>query len=351
MSVTGCELVRGIQGGSFGLMGDDNVSLKYKITTDSDLMLPYSVKSQSTRGTSTLPGPGTTNDLVPALYDQYNFATGNAFGNRSFGASEKNLSIFATRIAVEQNKDKLKQWFAIATYSKLPAKSLPTDSIADPLARPATYWFEFGTETEEITEAYNVDEIGSETGLATPFYRAVNDFGPIVNAAGEDYDTAIYRDKKTVTVVVAKNFNTDLWAIQLNNIYDRTINDAAMFAGTDWEVPLHCAKFDGAITSKALYENDITYYQVEIRVRLQREPYYHHIVNRGMKYWTSSVIGATLINAQDETPPPKGPKDTGEPALLTINGTKLGSALGNTIAYRDLEEADYTLLENYITNP
>ena len=330
MSVTACELVRGIQGGSFGLMGDDNVSLKYKITTDSDLMLPYSVKSQATRGTSTLPGPGSTNDLVPALYDNYNFATGNAYSNRSFGTSEKNLSIFATRIAVEQNKDKLKQWFAIATYSKLPAKSLPTDSIADPLARPATYWFEFGTETEEVTQAYNVEDIGTIGVATSAFYREAGTYGPLVNACNQDYDTTIYRDKKTVTLVIAKNFNTDLWGIQLNNIYDLTVNDAPLFANTDWEVPLHCAKFDGAITSKALYENDITYYQVEIRVRLQRKPYYHDVVNRGMKYFDSPLLGAKLINAQDESVPPK---DTGEPALLTLTGTKLGKVLGNTILY------------------
>lgn len=332
MTVTSCKLVRGIAGASFGLKSDHQLRLQFLITTDDTIMLPYTVIAQASRGQGTISDGD--NDMLPQRYDIYDYSTDNLLGNRNFGSGESNASIYATRIDLTQNTDKLTQWHATVTYGQLKGsdpKAQPEDVEPDPVLRPEIYWFEYGTKTEEITQAYNTQEI---TGNAT---RQKDTLGPIVNTAGQDYDEALYRDRKTCTLVIQKNYSTDLTAIALNNTYDATTNVAAMFSGEVYEVAKHCAAFDGATSSKKLYENGTAYYEIQIRIRVGREPFYREIVNRGYKYWDDG----NLITAVDDSG-----DAVSEPALLDSNGTKLASGeLGNVVSYRDLEEVSYTALE------
>lgn len=255
---------------------------------------------------------------------------------------ETNQGSFCQYIRLSPDPVARQKWAATVRWKPLaPGKQAgDLDPAISPINRPKREWLETVTETQQVSEGWN--EIALPVAGEDFGERAIGTKGPIVNAAGESYDEALYADDTHCVYVQEKNVATPAEAYQLQLTYGRTLNDDEFLT-----FPKHCAKFIGAETSEPMTErfgNDlVTFYVMTVRIALRRDPWYHHIVNRGYNEVVEArSTGETglypIILIDEETGDQRKPS---EPVLLTLNGTHEADDLGNTIAYRTREEASY----------
>lgn len=282
----------------------------YKITTNSAMgSLAVKLGAQDT-------GAGHDNPL-PKVWDTFSFR-----GDSDTGA-------FCQELNLNRSEKAEAQWIAAVTWQSLPPDT-PDGSNPDPLQRPALYWLEFQTVTRQVQRAWNVEAITPRAGPSRP----AGTLGPIVNAALQDYDDSIFEDDTNILLVIQKNFPNIPSILAIHNTYNLTLNNAP-FLGAG----IGQAKFIGLESSQPQHEGTITYYTVTVRIAFQNEPWYHHVVNRGYKAFTATSTKPVDIFVEDEA---GGETKPTEPVLLTSDGQKLESGLGDTIAYRTRNLVDYS---------
>lgn len=313
MSVTNVILDRGI---SFvanvektRLSG--SITRQWKIETDDETDGAITIINESQSTISGFDNP------IPARWSTYNF-----------GVGEIDANLYLQRLDFRQDSQRLKRWFATGLYLPLPTNQSSGDSNTDPLSRPVKYWIEPYTTTEIITQAYNVSAISRADGTT----RAANTFGPIQNAAFEDYDEPLERTKTRIMLVAQKNYASYTTIANLQLTYGNTVNSVTY----NGYAP-HYVKFHSAVCSPVQNEAGVSFYTGTIRLIFSDTPWYHEVVNRGYKVMVDDGGGSfKQVNATDDNG-----QFVSEPVLLQADGQRLDGTPGNVIQYRDLEAVSY----------
>ena len=81
-----------------------------------------------------------------------------------------------------------------------------------------------------IDKAFNLDEHLDPTGATI---RAVDTEGPLANAAGQDYDEAIFGTKSLIVVAMEKNYATLQDLIDRHVQYDDSLNSNDSWMGVN----------------------------------------------------------------------------------------------------------------------
>ena len=118
---------------------------------------------------------------------------------------ETNPGSFCQHIRLQPDSVARKKWTATVRWKPLPPGTQPgdLDPSVNPINRPKREWIETVTETQQISEGWNqiaLPVAGDDFGE-----RAIGTKGPIVNAAGESYDEALYEDDTHCIYVQQKN--------------------------------------------------------------------------------------------------------------------------------------------------
>lgn len=254
------------------------------------------------------------------------------------------IGSFVQRIRITPDKKARKRWVAEVQWRPLPNGKRPQDLDPNvhPVNRPKREWLESVTETAQIAKGWNQIELPQAGDGFNP--RPADTEGPIVNAAGESYDEALYEDDHYSIYVQQKNVESPAEAYNLQLMYGRTLNQGS-FLG----FPEDCAKFLSAETGEPQTEtfgtNLVEFYTMTVRIALRRTPWHHDIVNRGyneiIENRFSSEKGLHRIFVKDDRTDGKLVA-TPEPVLLDVNGVHLEDGiLGNTIPYRTRERKSY----------
>lgn len=159
-----------------------------------------------------------------------------------------------------------------------------------PFKRRPYYWVEYYTETEEIFDARNRIDIGTD-----PVFRVKGTPGPITTAAGEEVDLAT--DERLHMVLVAEKLvSSPNEGYQINRQYFGQINSNV------WELPevfqregpfeedssvaeFHARFLRAETTQYPEWFHDgktgFEYYKMQVRVRVSTEPFFKQVANRG----------------------------------------------------------------------
>ena len=317
MTVLECKIQRGSIRHTNG-QGTGSSSVVYVIDTNDNSAGPLTVRTEA----QTLPG---LQDTLP-VRNAPCVILGDTDG-----------TIYVQSISMAQQDQPSTRWLATVQCGKMPPNQQPgSDPNQSPLEKPAVAWIEYSTISNEITQAWNVGDISNVGGFLQP----AGQLGPIINSANKVYSEALYEDRRVPTIVIQKNANSWQEIVQLNNLYDHSLNDAPMFGG---DVGLHCARYDGASCNAPQIENGVTYYSSQIRITFSESPWTRDILNQGFEYYVQGDDGWKLQKATDDDG-----DDATDPALLTADGQKLGEVTGNFIEYRTRREVDYSALEGLI---
>lgn len=258
---------------SFRIKGETTAELKYKIRTDGDRQSMVSVYNQSLAA-----GP----EPVPLPYVHI-----------GSGA-------YVLDVKIEPQAEHARgNYIASVSCGPLPPGSetehgLP-EQIDDPTKRKVVLW------TERISE--------------TEIVEKDRDGNPIVNAAGQAFDTPLTRERWLTVVVAKKNFPTLDDIDQINLQYDQKVNGGS-FRG----YPAETVLFAGAETGPPQFENGIRFYEATMRFVVRPEGWGKEILNQGFKHFDrpKADASAKLVHAVDDYGQP-----VTEPVKLALDGTLL----------------------------
>lgn len=208
------------------------------------------------------------------------------------GATYVDSGAFALDFSVtlaEQPEDFPELWKIVVTWrAPTPGKDeQPGSAGIPPTSRSPEFSINYHTTNEEITEAWNVNPIGS--GL---FYtRDQFTKGPIATAAAERVH-GYYKDRLKATIVAQRNVSTPAVALNLNNTFEDTINNST------WSTPYiqvarHHARFLRAETGDQIREGAFTFWRMRVSVEIGSTPFYINLPNVGTQFLNGDVIQKT----------------------------------------------------------
>lgn len=211
-------------------------------------------------------------------------------------------------------------------YTSLKAGESPRERPTNPLQWPAEYSISWIEEEYVIERALNVEELGKQGK------RPANTWGPVVNGALQEFDEPIMDTRRTPVLQVTYNVSGLQAAIDLNEQYEFTTNNAEFLGAGPRR-----ARFLVAETSGRLSANGFDYYQMTVSIMI-RKTTDRTINNVGWNYLDNNLKLRRILvedgEADDLVP-------TSEPKFLKANGDKADAGTAPTITYRYLEEVDY----------
>lgn len=300
-----CNLARGSRSATLSIPGQNTYVVEYKAEVDSKEW--GAKKVVETCQLLTAP-----NDPLPLIHSTYDVGDG-----------YEDEGAFCLSLSLSRETGNQTVWNIVANYGPLPPGRQVGDEVSNPILRPIKYWLEFETITEQVTEAWNVTALPN---------RLADTLGPVVNAAGREFDETLFQEVSQVVLVAQQNYATLQDIYDINATFDRTLNNDTFFGR-----PKGHAAFRGIECGLIQSENGTTYYTGTIRVLLSRTPLTRKVVNQGWSYFEAA--GDTeLIEAVD-----KNGERVSEPVLLATNGTKLpDNQVGNMIEYRTKPYVNYS---------
>jgi hypothetical protein len=214
--------------------------------------------------------------------------------------------------------DEFTVWMATGRWAPPDEGEHPDDlKEANPLKRRTKYWFEFENVTVPAEDGYCITE------LTTIGRGGENDTtrGPIVNAAGIEFESPLMKEKRQVIFAQQKNFASELVPLQLIRQYDETLN-----LGSYRGFPQDHAKFLGVETTTLQEENGIEFVSVTVRILISREPLYRKPVNQGFQFLAlRKVPGGPATGTPVRRPALDDSYQlVSEPILLNLRGGRIG---------------------------
>lgn len=211
-------------------------------------------------------------------------------------------------------------------YTSLKAGESAREKPTNPLQWPAEYAITWIEEEYVIEKALNVEALGKQNK------RPANTWGPVVNGALQEFDEPLMDTRRTPVLQVTYNVGGLQAAIDLNEQYEFTTNNAEFLGAGPRR-----ARFLVAETSGRLSANGFDYYQMTISIMIRKTT--DRVVNNvGWNYLDDNLKLRRILvedgEADDLVP-------TSEPKFLKANGDKADAGTAPTITYRYLEEVDY----------
>jgi hypothetical protein len=287
MAVVSCTLSRTGRSGSFfiengGGIGGEMI-VEWDVVTDSDT---DGWQTVYTGALAALPDP------LPDFYDTYNL-----------GGGEVNTDLFFSSVTPTQNEEKLTRWKLRGSYKHLQAGLTAGDAQTDPLQRPWKFRLEFDQISTVITEAWNVEQLAPKVGDVRPPETA----GPIVNTAGQEFDTVHEEPRTRIIFVGSKNYATldEIYAIAIQ--YADSLNSKVFNT-----YPRGHCEFLSITTSDLIRESGTEYYRGTVRIALNQKPVQIKPVNSGFKAWTALSELKNIVDEDNQAVP--------EPVILTADG-------------------------------
>jgi hypothetical protein len=249
------------------------------------------------------------NATIPQRYEVY--ALG---GSVDYGAFAQDFKV--TNVDAAASK-----WRIDVTWKPLEKNATPGMGTVTPVSRPPVYSIEFVDEMRNVSTGWNVNAMSQLS-------RPADTLGPLVNAAGVEFDEPFQEEFKTFTLVARWNFVSIDAILAYHAAFDRTINSDTFKGYTK-----HKVKFVGIEAGEPTTETfggaGVTYYPAAVRVAFSNKEWYQRPVNRGFQFLKPSV-GLTESFSS-------------EPILLKADGDKLpASTIGNTVDYYTREPRVYT---------
>lgn len=274
MGILSCRLQS--QSWGYGLQGEDQVTLQYKIRTDA-LYLDFNALREAAHLATPAP--------LPRRY-------------ALLGAGA-----YVTNIHIEpQSEHSRTNYVATVTGGKLPTGTTPdqgnvgSGQADDPRLRAVVFWY------ERISATVEVDKD--------------RDGNPVVNSAGQPFDTPVPIERWLPVLVAQRNYGTLSEIDAINSEFGNAVN-STVFRG--W--PAGQVQFQGLETGPPSYENGIEYYQGQMRFIMDERGFGRSFLNKGWRYYkdaTGDPHDRLLLNATDSA----GQLVT-EPILLAADGTRL----------------------------
>lgn len=332
MSVTECRYSRDSPpSSSLDERGRATHTVSYRVTTDEDMAPPDVANNcQDVTGSDNEAGAvgGDDDIVVPQLWDSYAYLTWT------------DPTSFLREIVVQplEFKNHKWHWQVDTTYRPLAPGETPQHANKDglgnailPQDRPARVWIE----NEVYTTLVEKDVV---TGK------------PIVNTAGQPFDSDIEEPAARSVLVAMKSVQTLLDVSDYTKHFQYSINNA--------KVPSVIGDFDGgellcrSVTSTPIItEGSNTYYDMTFRFAISEEGWDRELLSRGYKHYVDLPGGgAKLVNATEPVTDENGEltepitlQQVSEPVLLDANGYKL--AEGGTPVFSKfttIKARDYT---------
>ncbi len=172
-----------------------------------------------------------------------------------------------------------------------------------PLGRPPEYWIEYSSLETVYAEGYVVNplDVALLPGLA-PVTFATGELKPLQNGAGEPF--TVPAQKLLPIIVCQKNVSSDLEGLKINNDFEDTVNSKEWNA-RGLTVAAHHGLFVRAETSQQLFEDNFSFYRMQVRVAIGKLPFYDRRPHTSVKVWESN-LPKSHINS-DGTFAPNGP--------------------------------------------
>lgn len=206
----------------------------------------------------------------------------------------KTLPTFVLNVKLQLVANSRHLWSVTVQCGSLPEGREENEEDPDnPLQRAVQYWIEF----------QNVQSI----------IEADKDGHPIVNSAGEPYDTPLVGEDFATVLVAEKNYDDWEKVLKLARDFRRTVNEDKFFDHEAGEV-----KWMTPQCSRAKYEAGIKHYTAELRFAISPgEDWKTRLVDRG---YHEKVDGTLREIRRDGSP-------LSRPALLDGAGRLLGQGL------------------------
>lgn len=229
------------------------------------------------------------------------------------------------------------QWQVDVGWAPLPRGT--TQAIIqqpNPLLHDVVAWIDWVEEQVPLDRASNVVEMSQ---FDPP--RTALTYGPVVNAAGEEFTTPIMTTFFRPVLNFQKNYATLNEVYQLNSDYQFTTNSVPWFSPY---FPARTAKFLVAASGPPQTRPDTggTYYQANIRVEINLNTWDRYILNIGFKELALTGGGARElrnIKVRDEE---GNLVDIAEPVQLKADGSRgVDTTVPNFLQYRELTEVAY----------
>ena len=221
-------------------------------------------------------------DRVPKQGEALRHVSGSSGTYRDSGAFALDFSV----TLAEAPEDFPHLWKITVTWrAPVAGKDEQPDTIGNPpLSRPPEYSVQYHTTGEEITEAWNVIQIGSGK-----FYtRKQFTLAPITTAAAERVD-GFYKDRLKAVIVSQQNVRSPAAALNLNNRFEDTVNNSK------WTTPYitaerHHARFLRAETGERQQEGTLEFWRMRVTVEIGSTPFYINLPNVGTQVISGDVI-------------------------------------------------------------
>ena len=201
-----------------------------------------------------------------------------------------NPSSTCQSITAQQNRQNWSEWLVECEWSPVQPGQV-TGTEGNPLQQPVEYWIEHVTYTELITR----DRLGR----------------PIVNTAGQQFDTALEQEATRMVLMARKNFANLQSLITLNLRHADTVNSVP-FRGAGARQWL-CGPIDCSLEQK---RNNVRFYTGTFRLHLNPQTWDRYYVNSGLEAY-NNADDKELQKVQDRN---GNPIDT--PQLLKADGTQ-----------------------------
>ena len=192
-------------------------------------------------------------------------------------------------------KDDVKSWRVVVRWrAPQPGQDEQPGTIGlPPLARPPEYWIEWETADKVYSEGYVVNPIQIQeiAGLFGLKSRQPGEFIPLSNTAGERF--TVVGSESIPIMVKQMNVASDLVALQLNSRYENSVNSITWNC-RGLSVKAHFGRFLRAETTTELFEDQWSFYRMQVRVAIGRVPFYHQHANAGFKVIVNNIEDAVF---------------------------------------------------------
>ena len=293
----------------------DSVDVLYRVKTNK--AAPGTKIIRAAIDAQKLPSPKT---LLNITHD------GVTYTSDTLEATQYNYSGFFESEKINTSHD------VIVTFQTPTLSSIRTTNPAlnkNPLNRPLRRWVEWITREEPITAARNVLEL---TGIRPK--RAANTLGPLINGAGDPLEAT--RTVRIPILCVGKFVSSFENAVAMDIKWRDTTNQ------TSWRsIPRRRAAFLSADTAGPNYWNDVTYYDLTVRVLWEPAEIILSLPNVGPNVMETD--GTTVKKAVAQTDGIILPFTN-----LDMAGKKVDTA--ENIDYRHLTDKNYGELDTDIAN-
>ena len=293
MTVTSCRLDK-VTGGRQHDNDFDHYA-EYIIDTDDKNMSNLAVLQGARNATTGLPDP------IPNMYQAYSL-----LGDVDNGS-------LAREFDLNRDTEKTTRWRCRVTWKPLDPGKLPGDELNPPTSRPTRQWMEWLT----VEEAVEKDKDGK----------------PIVNTAGQEFDTPLMVEKRYM-VLCSRNYYDTMTAIEdVQDQYENSVNSDVFRtrAVRTW-------RFLGIDTEQPESHDGTTNWPGVIRLAYKETTWDVELLQRGHHYLKNPGVDDELV------PFRRDGSHSGEPGLLDASGGKLAKGLTGVFGtpYRIYREVAFT---------